>query len=112
MSDGAHGCVAPSGVGLLERAISCLTAPGADCGVPLGEPYYLRRPENIIPTLAGLEILATLRQWPGGTESLNETIARWMANPVACAANLQELIMRPVPTLPAVDGRPWPGQYL
>jgi len=114
--DGAHGaCAVPAGDGLLA-AIHCLTEPNADCGVPQGEPCYLRQGNNYVAMAVAFELLAMVRQWPGGAERLEEMRARWLADPTACAASLQELITRlitrPVPDSPDTDDRPWPGHYL
>ena len=104
-------CVAPA-AGLLERAIRCLTTPGADCEVPANEPCYLRRPENIATVMVALELLAMMWQWPGGAERLEEMRARWQADPEGSAAALRELIAQPVSTSPETDTRLLPGFYL
>jgi len=112
MSDSGRGkCAVPAGDGLLG-AIQCLTAPDADCEVAPNEPCYLRQSHNYVAVAVAFELLAMLRQWPGGSERLSEMRSRWLAEPEASAASLSELLTRPIPASPDTDDRPVPGQYL
>ena len=92
--------------------IDYFAAPDTDCATPQTDYCFVRKPENVTAMAVGLEFIAMMRLWPGGVDQLNAMAARWQADPKASAANLRELIARPVPTSPDTDDRPWPGFYL
>jgi hypothetical protein len=96
----------------LTRVIDYFASPDAACAIPPAAYCFLRKPENVTAMAVGFEFIAMMRLWPGGVEHLNAMAARWKADPEGSAAALRELMMRPVPTSPATDDRPWPGHYL
>ena len=117
MSDGWRGmCGVPTdmtaGEGLLAAIRHSVAMADVECQVPATEPCFLRHRELATMTAVAYELLAQLLQLPGGAEQLAAARTRWQADPETCAANLRELVTRPIPTEPDTDDRPWPGGYL